>query len=561
MPAISESSTPSPPDLFPVSSSTSSPKSCARCKHGPGYATPLDAFRKGPREELLYIPAIVPDKSRPDYLVTVDVNPSNPTYGQIIHRLPMPYLGDELHHSGWNSCSSCFLDPSAPARRLLVLPTLNSGRVYGVDVLSDPRAPTLAAVAEPEAIRKVAGQSYLHTSHCEPGGHVMVSSLGNAEGEPAGTFLLLDQNLQVVGPWNESERTPFGYDFWYQPRVDAMVSSEWGDPRKFSCGFDPADVADGKYGSRLTFWEWRSKRRIQDLDLGKEGLIPLEVRFLHEPSEAQGFVGAALSSNVFRFHRLDNPAAAAATAAATVVSSDDDKRSTSTTTSTTTSTPTSTATATQPWAAEVVVRQEWQKVEGWVLPELPPLITDILLSLDDKYLYVSNWLRGDIVQYDVSDPTRPKLAGRIWLGGVVAQSAGKVTVVVQEDDKAAAAADEEEGSRNFKGADSAASSIPPSTPPEVKGTSLRGGPQMIQLSLDGKRLYVTNSLYSAWDRQFYPDLITSGGHLVLVHVDTENGGLTLDPDFIVDFGKEPEGPVLAHEIRYPGGDCSSDIWI
>ena len=30
---------------------------------------------------------------------------------------------------------------------------------------------------------------------------------------------------------------------------------------------------------------------------------------------------------------------------------------------------------------------------------------------------------------------------------------------------------------------------------------------MIQLSLDGKRLYVTTSLYSAWDRQFYPDLV------------------------------------------------------
>ena len=34
------------------------------------------------------------------------------------------------------------------------------------------------------------------------------------------------------------------------------------------------------------------------------------------------------------------------------------------------------------------------QVEGWVLPELPPLITDILLSLDDKYIYFSNWLRG-----------------------------------------------------------------------------------------------------------------------------------------------------------------------
>ena len=41
------------------------------------------------------------------------------------------------------------------------------------------------------------------------------------------------------------------------------------------------------------------------------------------------------------------------------------------------------------------------------------LITDILLSLDDKYLYMSNWLHGDIRQYDVSDSRNPKLAGQV----------------------------------------------------------------------------------------------------------------------------------------------------
>ena len=28
-----------------------------------------------------------------------------------------------------------------------------------------------------------------------------------------------------------------------------------------------------------------------------------------------------------------------------------------------------------------------------------------------------------------------------------------------------------------------------------------------------------------------------------------------------DYGKEPNGPSRAHETRYPGGDCSSDIWV
>ena len=41
----------------------------------------------------------------------------------------------------------------------------------------------------------------------------------------------------------------------------------------------------------------------------------------------------------------------------------------------------------------------------------------------------------------------------------------------------------------------------------VKGKRVHGGPQMLQLSLDGKRLYVTTSLFSSWDQQFYPNLV------------------------------------------------------
>lgn len=84
---------------------------------------------------------------------------------------------------------------------------------------------------------------------------------------------------------------------------------------------------------------------------------------------------------------------------------------------------------------------------------------------------------------------------------------------------------------------------------------------MLQLSLDGKRLYVTNSLYSPWDNQFYPDMAEKGSYLLQLDCDTESGGLTLNEDFMVNFGAEPNGPARAHEIRFPGGDCTSDIWV
>lgn len=152
------------------------------------------------------------------------------------------------------------------------------------------------------------------------------------------------------------------------------------------------------------------------------------------------------------------------------------------------------------------------------------MITDIIISLDDKYLYLSNWLHGDVRQYDISDPAHPKLTGQLFLGGMVL-SDSKVKVL--EDDELEA----------------------PPEPVYVKGRRLYGAPQMLQLSLDGKRLYVTTSLFSPWDKQFYPDSVEHGSTMVKVDVDVDNGGLKLDEGFLVDFGKVPDGPWLAHEMR------------
>ena len=95
---------------------------------------------------------------------------------------------------------------------------------------------------------------------------------------------------------------------------------------------------------------------------------------------------------------------------------------------------------------------------------------------------------------------------------------------------------------------------------KFRGRDFVGGPQMLQLSLDGKRLYVTNSLYSSWDDQFYPAIGKEGSTVLLIDCDPA-GGMKLNEDFFVDFGREPDGPARAHEMRFPGGDCTSDIWI
>ena len=64
---------------------------------------------------------------------------------------------------------------------------------------------------------------------------------------------------------------------------------------------------------------------------------------------------------------------------------------------------------------------------------MPGLITDFVISLDDRYLYLVNWLHGDIRQYNIEDPTKPFLAGQVWVGGLLQK--GSDVVYVTDDDK------------------------------------------------------------------------------------------------------------------------------
>ena len=78
------------------------------CCLGPGYASPQEAL-KAPKEKVVYTVCIYTGSNikKPDYLATIDVDIESPTYGQVICRTELGNYGDELHHMGWNACSSC----------------------------------------------------------------------------------------------------------------------------------------------------------------------------------------------------------------------------------------------------------------------------------------------------------------------------------------------------------------------------------------------------------------------------------------------------------------------
>jgi methanethiol oxidase len=430
------------------------------------YASPEEAL-KAPPEEFLYLACLHGGTGvrAPDFIAVVDAEE-----GRVVHEMPMPNVGDELHHFGWNRCSSAC---HGPDRSHLIVPGFRSSRIHVVNVADDPRRPRIERVIEAQEIVAKTGYTRPHTVHCMPGDNIVISMLGDADGNGACGFAVLDaRTFELKGRWEDGgERPRLNYDFWYQPRQNVLASSEFGEPNAYESGFDLDDVAAGRYGSRLHFWNLSERRVEQTLELGETGQLPFEVRWLHDPDAGEGFVGAALSSTMWHFHR-ENGA----------------------------------------FEADQVIAVDSVELEGWPFP-VPGLITDLVVSMDDRFLYFSDWLHGDLRQYDVSDPAHPRLTGRLWLGGVL----GK---------------------------------------PSDAGRELHGGPQMIQLSFDGRRLYVTNSLYSTWDNQFYPGL-RSWLLRVNCHPD---GGMEIDPDFFVDFHDRPDGPARAHEVRLQGGDCTTEIF-
>jgi selenium-binding protein 1 len=422
----------------------------------------------------------------PDALTVIDLEAGSPTYGQLVGRLDMPGVGDELHHFGWNACSSA-LCPWAPhphvERRYLLVPGLRSSNIHVIDVKNDAKAPKLVKTVEAEEIARKAGYSRPHTVHCGPDG-IYVSALGNPEGDgPGGIFLLDHDDFSVKGPWEADRGTQeLAYDFWWHLNYGTVITSEWGTPKMVEDGILPDLLLSNQYGHKLHVFDLKTRKHVQEVDLGPEHQMVLELRPAHDPSKAYGFVGvvtstADLSASVWLWVRAED---------GTV-------------------------------SVEKVISIPAEPAEVEQLPPLlqgfgavPPLVTDISLSVDDKDLYVSCWGTGELKRFDVSDPRNPRETGSVRLGGIVSKAAH-----------------------------------PASGP-------LNGGPQMVETSRDGKRIFLTNSLYASWDAQFYPEGID--GWFVKLDAN-DDGSLTVDPDVFVPFsGERP------HQVRLGGGDASSDSY-
>ena len=287
----------------------------------------------------------------------------------------------------------------------------------------------------------------------------------------------------MKGAW-EADRgsQELAYDFWWHLNHGTVITSEWGTPKMVEDGLVGELLLGNRYGHRLHVWDLASRRHVQEIDLGPEHQMVLELRPAHDPRKAYGFVGvvtstADLSASIWLWRRGDDGRV----------------------------------------SAEKVITIPAEPAEAEQLPAIlqpfgavPPLVTDIALSVDDRWLYVSCWGTGELKRFDVSDPRAPRETGSVRRGGIAGRA------------------------------------------PHPAAGPLNGGPQMVEVSRDGRRVLLTNSLYASWDAQFYPEGID--GWLVKLDA-AEDGSLALDPDVFVEFsGERP------HQVRLEGGDASSDSY-
>jgi methanethiol oxidase len=471
------------------------------------YPSPRDAAA-APPEKLAYVAAFSRPATAPDAMAVLDTDPDSGSYGQVIGFTELPELGDELHHFGWNMCSSALChsrdqhaeheahaeheghSSNAPAeRRYLIVPGLRSSRIYILDTKETPRAPQVVRVLGPEELGKQAGYSRPHTVHCGPDG-LYVSCLGGADGRdgPGGVALVDHDTFEVTGSW-ELDRGDqyFAYDLWWHLMQDVAVTSEWGTPSMIENGIVPDLLLGRKYGHRLHFWNLQQRKHIQTIDLGDQHQMVLELRPAHDPTRKYGFAGVVisvedLSASIWLWHEEGGQFAA-------------------------------TKVITIP-AEPAPVEKLPPLLQGF--GAVPPLVTDIGLSVDDRFLYVSCWGTGELKQYDVTDPFHPVETGSVRIGGI-------------------------------------ANETPHPAQPDLP---LRGGPQMVEVSRDGKRVYFTNSLYGAWDEQFYPAGV--GAWMAKLDTGTE-GGVSLDTRFF-PHGEETFRGRRVHQVRLQGGDASSDSY-
>ncbi len=296
-----------------------------------------------------------------------------------------------------------------------------SNKLFIYDVKANPKQPKLISTVDLDPT----GYSGPHTMYAVPGG-VMLAMLGKVDGGGPGALVFVDNDGAFKQAWpviRPNGEPGYMYDVGVKLELNRMITSSWAHPGHVKGGTHPEHS-----GKDVVVWDWKDKKilQVEELDAA-----PLEVRWMHGPQGLGGFTNAAFGNSVWYWEDANQDGTL-----------------------------------------------EFHRVIDLGEGAIP---ADMRVSYDNRFLYISLWGGGKVVQYDVSDPKRPKLMSDVAL-------------------------------------------------PQ---------PNMMKLSPDSRRLYVTNSILSSLDGE-----VEFGAWLLHVGPD----GMSIDDTFKPDFQNLANGPAGPHDM-------------
>lgn len=462
-----------------------------------------------------------PDNAR-DFVATVGINPDFPKeFGRIVNIALIPedpqneIEAPEMHHTHLHEVDE---------KLIFAAPSLenNNSMIAFFDCSSQRACTATSYISHDRAL--ALGASSFHTTHYDHDSHqFLISHLGggNLEGNGPSGFVTVSPNVgpeagtdelkferyatvNATGPnsLGEPDSDAYHYDFTIDMCNNLIAFTSWGFPKAFHPGF----AFDAAYGRSIRIAEmpnnFGSTAPVTTENLktiatftvdppasiggveGGESVVPLEIRQLHQPNSKFFYVGLTLPGGLTSIYFDEN---------------------------------------TQQWVKKTVISPEQLVADG--LSELVtnqdgndpklgdasvPLVTDITVSEDDSRLYVSLWLMGKVLAYDIRDPHNPVLvSGHAGIGGVTTINPG-VNV------------------------------FNPHAYEYASGKTITGGSQMLRLTPGGDRLIITTSLYRAWDEQFYPwgpgSIAEHGGSQIMLRTGVSKGEQKLPMSIDTTFG-------------------------
>ncbi len=306
-----------------------------------------------------------------DKLVTIDVHPDSPSYGQVIASLSVGGRF-EAHHSGLTD-----------DRRYLWAAGLDTSHIFIFDVHTNPAEPKLVNTID-DFVKATGGVVGPHTNYATPG-RMLITGLSNDEDRGGRTALVEYTNAgdYIATYWMPSaddlrgaeQRGKFadgyGYDVRALPRRNALITSSFTGWNNYMTPLGEVMAnpdAMAAFGNTVVVWDLHTRQPKTVLDVPG---APLEIRCAWGSNHDYCFTTTALTSKIWLIH----------------------------------------ADAEGDWSATEV---------GTISdPSTIPLPVDISIAADDSLLWVNTWNDGTTRAFDISDPFNAKQVYEKKLGAQV----------------------------------------------------------------------------------------------------------------------------------------------